>query len=144
MSYTKFKNEKGISLLFVVLITSVILAVGMGISGILVQQTKMMREIGYSVISFYAADSGVERQLYDLYKTSAEEQHHSQYTGNVMGDILSASYEVSAICGVNVIPADCPQGLTIALSEEECDAINICIKSTGNYKEIKRAIEIKY
>ena len=60
--------EQGISLLFVVMIMGVILAIGLGISGILVQQTRIIGEIGYSVVSFYAADSGIEQELYDLYK----------------------------------------------------------------------------
>ncbi len=60
--------EKGISLLFVVLIMSVILAIGMGISGILIQQIRMMGEIGQSIVAFYAADSGIEEVMYNLYQ----------------------------------------------------------------------------
>ncbi len=136
MSNTKiqFSKQKGISLLFVVLIMSVILAISLGISGVLVKQTKMIGEIGYSVVSFYAADSGIEVQLFDLYKTPPGEMHHS-------GNVGDASYEVNAKCGAEVLPEDCPTGFEI---DPGCDAPNYCIKSIGTYKQNKRAIEIKY
>ena len=133
------KSQKGISLLFVVLIMSVILSIGIGISGILIQQTKMMGEIGYSVVSFYAADSGIERQLFDLYKTPPEQLHQSQYIMANVGN--NVSFTVNAKCGASVSSEKCLPGLSVAA---ECNAANVCIKSTGAYKETRRAIEIKY
>ncbi len=134
LSITKIKKTNGISLLFVVFIMSVILAIGLGISGILIQQTRMIGKIGYSVVSFYAADSGIERQLYDLYKSSSPQPTHSAYCG-------LAYFETIARCGKNVPLEDCPTGFDI---DPSCSALNYCIKSIGNYEEIKRAIEIKY
>ena len=64
----KTENSKGISLLFTVLITSLILAISLGISALLIQEMRMMGEIGYSVIAFYAADSGIEHALYRFYQ----------------------------------------------------------------------------
>ena len=130
----KIQNSKGISLLFVVLIMSVVLSIGLGVSGILIQQTRMMGEIGYSVISFYAADSGVERELYDLYKSPSPQPSHSGMCGD-------ASFEVSGKCGAEVSAEDCPTNFEI---DPECDALNYCIKSIGSYQKTKRAIEIKY
>ena len=129
-------GERGISLLFVVLIMSVILAIGFGVSGIFIQQTKMMEEVGYSVNSFYAADSGVEQQLYDLYK-AAEDDHQAEYTGFFVEN--GASYEVRAVCGID--NTTCFVGI---VPDANCTAVNYCIKSIGSYKKIKRAIEIKY
>jgi len=63
---SNIKNQKGVSLLFTVLIMSVILSVSLGVSGVLVRQIKTIENVGHSVVSFYAADSGVEQQLYDL------------------------------------------------------------------------------
>jgi len=134
MFHIKNKNSKGISLLFVVMIMGVILAIGLGISGILVQQTRMAGEIGYSVVSFYAADSGIEQELYDLYRLP-EDEHLPGHTG----DIGDASYEVAAKCGKDVPEDDC-----IFEIDSSCEALNFCIKSVGTYKETKRAIEIKY
>ncbi len=133
------KQQKGISLLFVVLIMGVILSIGLGISSILVQQTRITGEIGYSVVAFYAADSGIEQELYDLYKLE-EGEHPPQYTG----DLGDASYEVIASCGADVLPENCPANLSI---DDDCDALNCCIKSVGIYqgtKRTKRAIKIEY
>jgi len=128
------KQQKGISLLFVVLIMGVILAIGLGISGILVQQTRMTGEIGYSVVSFYAADSGIEQELYDLYKLP-EGEHSPGYPGNI-GD---ASYVVTAKCGNK--NQECPA--TFDEPDPDLDAI-YQVKSVGTYQKTKRAIEIKY
>jgi hypothetical protein len=57
-------SQKGVSVLFAVMIMSVILSIALGTSSLLVQQTKMMREIGHSVITFYVADTGIEDVLY--------------------------------------------------------------------------------
>jgi len=127
------KQQKGISLLFVVLIMGVILAIGLGISGILVQQTRMAGEIGYSVVSFYAADSGIEQELYDLYKLP-EDEHSPGYPGNIGG----ASYEVVAKCGNK--NEECPSGFDY---DSELNAI-YQVKSVGTYQATKRAIEIEY
>ena len=59
-----FNSQKGVSVLFAVMIMSVILSIALGTSSLLVQQTKMVREIGHSVITFYVADTGIEDILY--------------------------------------------------------------------------------
>ena len=133
MSYI---NQEGISLLFVVLIMSVILSIGFGVSGIFIQQTRMMEDVGHSVASFYAADTGVEQQLYDLYK-AAEDNHLAEYTASFVEN--NASYEVRAVCSIN--NTACFVGIP---SDANCTAVNYCIKSVGSYKDVKRAIEIKY
>ena len=132
MSNTK---QKGVSLLFVILIMGVILSIGLGISSILVQQIKLMEDIGYSVVSFYAADSGVERQLYELYKAPAPQPENVDSLGE------SVSYVATAKCGASISPEKCPSGFEI---DSDCDALNFCIKSTGKCQEVKRAIEITY
>ncbi len=136
MSHTN--KTKGVSLLFVVLITSVILAASLGISGIFIQQTKMMGEIGYSVASFYAADSGVEHELYELYKAPQGELRSGFYNIEVSEN---AFYDVEAKCGAEVATGDCPTNFEI---DSNCNASNYCIKSVGSYKKVKRAIEITY
>lgn len=127
-------GEKGISLLFAVLISSVILAIAFGISGILIQQSKMMGEIGYSIVSFYAADSGVEAQLYELYKVENPQPTNT-------GTLGEASFETTTKCGKDVKKNDCFSGFEI---DKDCDAANFCLKSTGMFKDVKRAMEIKY
>ncbi len=118
-------QEKGISLLFVIIIMSVILAIGAGISTIFIQEGKMMVEVGYSVIAFYAADAGIESAL-------IADNPESPLVGD-LGD--GVGYIVYIKCGTDL--DDCP-------ADPSCDALNYCMKSIGSYKTVKRAIEIKY
>lgn len=68
MSHTKenkiFK-EKGISIFLSLLILTVLLSLALGLSTILVGQIRMIKRMGDSVISFFAADTGIERILYE-------------------------------------------------------------------------------
>lgn len=59
-----FKNQKGVSLIIIFFILTITLAIVLSISLILYSQIKIIRNIGNSVVAFYAADSGVEKTLY--------------------------------------------------------------------------------
>ncbi|HHE76624.1 MAG TPA: hypothetical protein ENL27_01420 [Candidatus Parcubacteria bacterium] len=58
-------KEKGVSLYLAVVVTSILLAITFGMSAILFQQLRIIRDMGNSVVAFYAADAGIERALYD-------------------------------------------------------------------------------
>jgi Tfp pilus assembly protein PilX len=58
------ENQKGISLVITLFIMTIILGVVLSVSSLLYSQLKMIRNIGNSVISFYAAESGIEKVLY--------------------------------------------------------------------------------
>lgn len=61
-----FKNlQKGETLFITLVIMTIFLAIGLGISTIIISQFKMIGEMGYSVKAFYAADSGIERISYE-------------------------------------------------------------------------------
>jgi hypothetical protein len=136
MKKHNLKKQKGLSLLFVILITSVILGIGLGVSTIILQQAKMMGEIGYSINSFYAADSGTERQLYALYKETDTRQDNYSYTLN-----NSAFYNVNAKCSKTSGTSTCYEGFE---KDQTCFATYYCINSVGTFEEINRAIEIEY
>jgi len=113
------KEKKGISLIFVILIISVILSVAFGVSSILLTQIKILRDVGYSVVSFYAADSGIENVLLTRPPVEIVETD----LGN------GATFRVEVTLG----------------GEGNCDPLlNYCIKSIGEYRETRRAIEIIY
>jgi len=142
--YHTEKNQKGVSLLFIVLITGLILAIALGICAILIQEVKLMSEIGYSVTAFYSADSGVEETLYSLYQTSSP-------SAEIEGDIEDVHYYAFARCcnpgfeycafgGLEEL--ECPLG--VGYIDSQCDARNYCLKSLGSYRETKRAIEVNY
>lgn len=61
----KIKNsQKGVSLIITLFIMIIILSVVLSISTLLYSEIKVLRNVGNSVIAFYAADSGVEKVLY--------------------------------------------------------------------------------
>ncbi len=116
---TILATQKGISILFAVAILSIILAIALGTSVVVIRQVKTMREIGHSVIALYAADSGMEEIL--MYSSPTD----------ISGTVGEATYEV----------------FVTASTTPECaakNAKNYCIKSIGTYKDTKRAIEVKY
>ena len=112
--------------MYVVFIMSILLAIGFGLSGILVQQIKMLGEIGYSVVAFYAADSGIEKVLVDRQAPNLTPGYYSCF-------LPTCSLSNGATYEVFVVP-----------SGGSCSALNFCIKSIGKYQKVKRAIEISY
>lgn len=130
MSLTKTKNkfilvlkeQKGVSLLFAILILSVVLSIGLGISLIVIQQAKMMGEMGNSVIAFYAADAGIEEFLLST---------------STPVDIPPTALQNGATYQIKVEASSTPNCLPFGASY-------YCITSTGVYKKTSRAIEIIY
>lgn len=117
------KSNQGVSLYLTLVIMAILFSIGLMTSTILLDQIRMIKGMGDSVIAFYAADTGIEKVLLNR--------------GNPQ-PILSGSPEGEldngASCTVVVLP-----GLT-----SDCDADNFCIRSIGSYKDTKRAIEVKY
>jgi len=58
-------SQKGVSLYLAIMMMSVFLTIVLGMSAILFHQLKIIRQMGNSVVAFYAADTGIERALYD-------------------------------------------------------------------------------
>lgn len=58
------KGEKGVSLVIAFFIMVIIVAIVLAITTLLYNEIKMIRNIGNSVVAFYAADSGIEKVLY--------------------------------------------------------------------------------
>lgn len=63
----KSKNsENGIALILTVIVSSVVLLAAGLIANIVATQLKLASDIGDSTIAIYAADSGIEWQLYQI------------------------------------------------------------------------------
>lgn len=116
-----YNSNKGVSLYLALMIMGMLLAIALGISAIFIGQTKMLKEMGDSVIAFYAADAGIEKSLIQR-DNPISLNGHSETLDN------GAGYNL------NVLDS----------ADPGCDADNYCIKSTGSYKKTKRAIEITY
>ena len=156
------RSEKGIALLFIVLITSLILAIGLGLTALLIQGMRIMGEIVYSVVAFYAADSGIEAAVYDLYQHLASPAPTHSNSSDI-ADLGDAQYDTQAKCchfefgecsfGDPNDPEDgipiCPLGIENIGSNDPddpdyCKTTKYCLKSLGSYQRVKRAIEINY
>jgi Tfp pilus assembly protein PilX len=129
MSNTNKSQERGVSLMLVIFVMSIVLAIGLGVSAIAVQQIKLLRDIGHSVVAFSAADSGIEQHLYMLYKLTGA-------TSTFSGTCGEATYVVETVCGnLNTF---CPSGMTM---DSGLDAY-YRTKSVGTYQSTQRALEI--
>jgi len=118
----KYKNKnRGTALYITVIITTIFLAMSLGLTLLVLGPLKLMREMGYSVIAFYAADAGIEKVL---------TQRENPLPLNEYSEILAndSSYVL----------------LVFSSGQDDCTAPNFCIKSIGTYKEVRRAIEITY
>ena len=117
-----FRLQKGIALLLTLLILALVLGAALGISTILLQEIKMARETGNSVVAFYAAETGIEQVL--MTKAS-----------------LSSSCNESSPCNLS---NGASYYLNILTPGAGCSAANFCLKSIGIFKETRRGIEASY
>jgi len=123
----KLKSQKGLSIYLVILILSVILTISFGLSIILITQTKITREIKKSIVALYAADSGIEHTLYNIYILGTDPPTTS--SSIFLGKRWSYAVKISSST-VNISPTD-----TFTLYQ---------IKSLGAFDGIQRAIESSY
>lgn len=123
-------SQRGVSLIITFFIMIIILAVVLSISALLYSEVKVIRNIGNSIISLYAADSGIEKVLYydrQVLENGAKRGlcsmfdsigNSSKYCGNMVG------YDPSIYC-LNVSAADSAGGTG-------CD-INTCTNCTISF-----------
>lgn len=158
-------SEKGVSLIITFFILTIILAVVLSISIILYREIKIIRSIGNSVISFYAADSGIEKTLYfdrkekpigvrsgicamcdsenptcpSDYPTDQSVACHCDYSSGIDCDPQSCeSCTVSFYTNLN---SDKDYYITVNISTEGSIS-NLSINSIGDFKKTKRAIQV--
>jgi hypothetical protein len=116
--------KKGTALIYTIFVISILLAISFGVSDILMSQAKMLDEVGHSVVAFYAADAGIEKFLIDRGDPDLTPNY---YNGSLSSDI---SFTVVVYQGGSA--SDCPS------------EFYYCAKSTGIFKNTRRAILVKY
>ena len=132
-----FKSNKGISLYLTLIFLSVLLAISLGLSVILVSQIKIIREMAESVVAFYAADAGVE---YELYTESGPGASYSGFLD------LDGNGQTGTNCDqdLTTYPDDCCyQVKVLSPGDEGCQASSSCIRAIGFFRKTRRAIEVK-
>jgi hypothetical protein len=140
MPYTK-KFQKGISLYLGIVVLSVILSIVFGLTAILLNQIKMMRETGYSVAAFFAAETGVEKVL-KIVIADEEVGLVEYYPPELLEN--GADYSVKIAC-CNNSDCDSSSGGTDCpfTHEDDCLATRFCVRSVGTFRGVQRAVEAK-
>lgn len=124
-------SQKGISLYLALMVMAILLAMTLGLSAIFFSQIRMIREIGNSVISFYAADTGIEWLLYkDEECRRLAPNCDLTICGPDCQNLLDQTFPESSLGKASYIASVANNGATL--------------KSVGKYKETRRAIEITY
>lgn len=142
--YRKVKGQRGAVLYLTIIVMVILLAIVLGLSAILLSQLKMVKEMENSVIAFYAADTGIEQELKNIYKGTAtlpgsSYSYQLDLNGSGNGGFISD-------CPTNLSDPDdaCYKVSIVAPEVGVCNATFSCVKSLGFYKGTQRAIEIAY
>lgn len=120
-----FFSEKGVSIYLALMILVVVLGIAFGVSTILLSQIKMVKAIGDSVAALYAADTGIEKILYDVHEGI---------------DIISLCQETSPCQGF--LDSKTSFKVVVLAPGPDCSAENYCLKSVGIYRQTKRGIQV--
>ena len=124
-NFVSINKQKGSSLLFTILIMSFVMGISFGVSYILFQEIKINRDIGDSVVAFYAAESGTEKLM--MYQNSLNSK--TQFSDIIYPGI---SY-IAQVYNPGDTENGCPS-----------DTVHYCLQSTGIYGNTKRAIQVQY
>ena len=131
----KIKNQKGVSLFLALVIMTIFLAMGLGLTAISLSQKKVIRGIDYSISALGAADTGVEEILY-LDRKCIDD-------GPDDCDLGVCKIGCSGVKSGYNLPGNLSNGARYDVTfSRNCGLITI--KSTGSYKEVKRAFEINF
>ncbi len=115
-------TKKGVSIYLAVMIMAIMLAIVLGLNTILVGQIKTIRNMGYSVVAFYAAETGIEQALYDSGCDS------SACVKNGQLDLGGGNFAQYNVVGID--------------SGGDCIGDNYCLQSVGTFEQTKRAIQV--
>lgn len=144
--------QKGVSLYLSFMIMAILMAIGLGINTIILSQMKMLRGMEYSVSAFYTADTGIEENLfYDnkviptggdrglCYMVNSCTFCNWTCSGCGIVDGTDCDYTTCADC--TLIYESVLDGNKYRVEARVSGGVTT-IKSVGEYKGIKRAIEV--
>lgn len=117
-------NQKGVSLLLVLLIMAALLSIAFGISRLAFGEMKLSQDAPLTTIAYYAAEAGIECQMYN------DRLLGETLCGGGTYVYLDAGQKIAYIIQVSGSYKDSNPPRTI--------------KSTGSYKDVKRGVELTY
>ena len=124
-------KQKGVSLYLAIVIMSILSVVALGLIVLSISGIKMVKGLENSVMSFYAANTGIERMLMERDTPTTTTDYYSGYldlNDNGASDPNEDSF----------------YDVTVTMAGLNCDADNYCVKSIGAYRDTKRVIEVNY
>jgi hypothetical protein len=153
-----FNNEKGVSLIMTFFIMMIILAVVLAISVLLYSELKVIRNISNSMISFYAADSGIEKVLYYDRQKAEGDARSGLCTICDSSDNIDCSYS-GTDCETTTC-TDCTASFhsiiddktyyidaAVSVNEEQAEqtgtAHSLTVNSLGSYGSTSRKIQLQ-
>ncbi len=125
--------RKGVSLYIALLVLSILFGISLGLSAILTAHLKMARGVEESVMAFYAADAGIERNLFEF---------SSSYPRTDLPN--GTFFETRTTCAPSF--DSCQDVCPGCAFDDDCDAPRFCIRSVGklNIGNTQRAILVRY
>ena len=128
----KLKEQKGVSLFISIMVLSAIMAIGFGLSSLLIGEIEISRDINNFVPAIYAADSGIERVLYKLRKN----------------DDFTSCPNTGACVVISTIPLGNGATYSAVVLDSGVSwcpvASAICIRGLGNLADTHRGFEVTF
>ena len=121
-------KQKGVSLYLAVVIMSILSSVVLGLIALSMSGIKMVSGLENSVMSFYAANTGIEEMLIDRNAPDPTYSGYLDLNNNETDDPNEDSF----------------YDVTVTAAGSNCSANNYCVKSIGKYRDTKRVIEVNY
>jgi hypothetical protein len=118
----KNNDQKGVSILLSLLVMTAILSIAFGVSKLVIGEIKIGRDISRSVVAYYAADSAVERAIFEKRINNIELNINDCSVDWGSGSFYGAKVQVSG-SGNNIV---------------------VIVKASGCYNNTKRAIEASF
>jgi hypothetical protein len=154
------QHQKGVSLIIVFLIMTIIVAVVLSVSTIMFDEIKIISGIGNSVFSFYAVDTGIEKTLY--FDRKGDAGQYARGFCNICQSCNDPSIDPSQYCNnctlTETEPGGCGSSCSSCQLYYESDFAGDAYKITatvpsvdpdfdmdlkGFYKNVTRKIQIK-
>ena len=128
MFQNKLQSQKGISILLVIIVLAMISGIALGLTRIVITELQTQRAIENSVFTFFAAEAGIEKILYDD-SQGIDIVDDCDDPGDCTGSLPnSATYEIIV---EESGTGDCPPGGIY------------CATSTGSFGKGRRVISVE-
>ena len=131
-------SQRGVSLYLTLIILSLLLAIALAGSSLLIGQLGRLKSSGDSVFAFYAADAGIERALFLDNKNCALSSSVAERITCVETGINGLTSQDKTLANNATFTLEIASG-----GSGSCPAgKNYCVKSKGVFKDATRALRI--